>query len=412
MSEPPRPSPVGRLSTSGLFRIAAPLSVTQMIGWGTTFWLPAMLVGPVGRDIGLVPEVVFAAVTVMLLVSAVVAPSIGRLLDRRGARWPMVAGSLLFALALIVLSQARGAGGYLAAWVLVGIGTPLALTQAAAAAMAQRAGAGARQAIGMLMLVGGLSSTVFWPLAAWLDAAIGWRGACLAFAALHILVCLPIHLIALARPARVPSTVDEVIPAAPEPPALSPAERRHAFVLMATAFSLTGFVSWGLPLQIVEILKGYGHTTAFAIFAGTLMGPAQVLARLGEMIFGRRLGILMVGVISATVMPLAVLLPVLGPQSPLLACAFVVGYGLAAGAMTIVRAVAPLALFGASTFATMSGWLAVPQSIAFAIAPMVFAAVMRHWGSTATLIVAFGAALSALGTAIMLERHFRGRSAV
>jgi MFS family permease len=412
MSEPPRPQPVGRLTTSGLLRIAAPLSLTQMIGWGTTFWLPAMLVGPVGREIGLVPEVVFAAVTVMLLVSAVVAPSIGRLLDRRGARWPMAAGSCLFALALIALSRAQGTGSYLAAWVLVGIGAPLALTQAAAAAMAQRAGAGARQAIGMLMLVGGLSSTLFWPLAAWLDATIGWRGACLAFAALHLLVCLPIHLIALARPRRLARSVDEVIPAAPEPPALSPAERRRAFLLMATAFSLTGFVSWGLPLQIVEILKGYGHTTAFAIFAGTLMGPAQVLARLGEMVFGRRLGILMVGVISATVMPLAVLMPVLAPQSPLLACAFVVGYGLSAGAMTIVRAVAPLALFGAATFATMSGWLAVPQSIAFAIAPIIFAAVMRHGGPTATLVVAFAAALCALATALMLERHFRGRTAV
>ncbi|MFN3856037.1 MAG: MFS transporter [Phreatobacter sp.] len=412
MSEPPRPQPVGRLTTAGLLRIAAPLSLTQMIGWGTTFWLPAMLVGPVGREIGLVPEVVFAAVTVMLLVSAVVAPSVGRLLDRRGARWPMAAGSCLFALALIVLSRAQGTGSYLAAWVLVGIGAPLALTQAAATAMAQRAGAGARQAIGMLMLVGGLSSTLFWPLAAWLEATIGWRGACLAFAGLHLLVCLPIHLIALARPRRLATPVEEVIAPAPEPPALSPAERRHAFVLMATAFSLTGFVSWGLPLQIVEILKGYGHTPAFAIFAGTLMGPAQVLARLGEMVFGRRLGILMVGVISATVMPLAVLMPVLGPQSPLLACAFVMGYGLSAGAMTIVRAVAPLALFGAATFATMSGWLAVPQSIAFAIAPIIFAAVMRHWGPTATLVVAFAAALCALATALMLERHFRGRTAV
>ncbi|WP_439576185.1 MFS transporter [Phreatobacter sp.] len=412
MSELPRPAPVGRLTTAGLFRIAAPLSVTQMVGWGTTFWLPSMLVGPVGREIGLVPEIVFAAVTVMLLVSAVVAPSIGRLLDRSGARWPMVAGSLIFALALVVLSQAVGTSSYLAAWVLVGIGTPLALSQAAAAAMVQRAGAGARQAIGMLMLVGGLSSTVFWPLAAWLDASVGWRGACLVFAAIHILVCLPIHLIALARPSRVESTVDEVIPSVPEPPALTAAERRHAFILMASAFSLTGFVSWGLPLQIVEILKGYGHSVAFAIFAGTLMGPAQVIARLGEMIFGRRLGILMVGVISAALMPLAVMLPVLGPQSPVLACAFVIGYGLAAGAMTIVRAVAPLALFGAATFATMSGWLAVPQSIAFAIAPMVFAAVMRHWGSTATLVVAFGAALCALASAIMLERHYRGRAAV
>jgi predicted MFS family arabinose efflux permease len=391
--------------------LAAPLAVTQITGWGTTYWLPAMLAGPLQRDIGLPSEAAFGGVTVMLLVSAVVAPRFGRLIDAHGSRWPMVAGSLLFALALLIISQATGTVSYLAGWVLIGIGTPLALTQAAAAAMAQLAGPKARQAIGLLMMIGGLSSTVFWPLSAFLEASIGWRQMCLLFALAHVVVCAPIHFVALSRmQARSHRSAEPAAqPAAP--PRLSPTERRAAFILMATAFSLTGFISWGLPLQLVEILKAYGHPVAFAVFIGTLMGPAQVIARFAEMAFGGRVGILTVGVISAALMPLAVLLPVLGPPSPAIAVGFAVGYGMAAGATTIVRNVAPLALFGKETYATMTGWLSLPQNIVFALSPLVYAATMRHSGPTATLVMTFGAALAALGVMAMLERRFRDRAA-
>ncbi len=387
--------------------LAAPLAVTQIIGWGTTFWLPAMLVGPMGAELAIPPEAIFGGVTVMLLVSAAVAPRLGRIIDARGSRWPMVAGSLAFFLALLVIAHARGTWSYLAGWVLIGIGMPLALTQAAAAAMAQIAGPKARQAIGLLMLLGGLSSTIFWPLGAWLDAAYGWRTMCLIFALFNLAICVPVHALFVKPLETREGRETGLTTVARGPPPLTEERRRSAFILMAVAFSLTGFVSWGLPLQMVEILKAFGHPVTFAVLVGSLMGPAQMAARLAEMLFGRSLGILTVGVISAALMPIAVGLPVLGPGSAVVAVAFVFGYGMAAGAMTVVRNVAPLALFGRETYATMNGWLSLPQNIVFAMSPMVFAFVMRHWGPTPTLILAFGAALAALGTMSMLERRFR-----
>jgi len=402
MFDPARPRPV----SARLLLLAAPLAVTQMIGWGTTFWLPAVLVGPLVRDLAISSEAVFAGITIMLLVSAAVGPRFGRIIDGGGTRWAMTAGSACFAVAMVALSLSQGLFGYILAWVLIGIGTPLALTQAAAAAMAQLAGPNARQAIGMLMLLGGFASTIFWPLTALLDATIGWRAMCLVFAALHLFVSAPLHAIFLApRPVEEPARPR--ISPQPSPPRLTAARRRSAFILMAIAFSLQGFVTWGLPLQVIEILKAYGHTVAFAIFAGSLMGPAQVISRLAEVVFGRTTGILAVGVATAAVMPVAVVLPILSPGSTILCGAFVIGYGMSAGAMTVVRSVAPLALFGKETFATMSGWLSLPQNLVFASAPIIYASVMRHWGPTPTLLMSFGAALVALGTMVMLERRFR-----
>ncbi|MDP2801818.1 MAG: MFS transporter [Phreatobacter sp.] len=402
MSDPARP----KSDNVHLLVLATPLAITQMIGWGTTFWLPAVMVGPLIRDLAISSEAVFGGITIMLLVSAALGPRFGRIIDGGGTRWAMAAGSACFALAMVALSLSQGLAGYVLAWVLIGIGTPLALTQAAAAAMSQLAGPSARQAIGFLMLLGGFASTVFWPLAAFLDATIGWRAMCLVFAAMHLFVCAPIHAIFLAPRSDEEPARPHLSPR-PSAPPLDAERRRSAFILMAIAFSLQGFVTWGLPLQVIEILKAYGHSVAFAIFAGSLMGPAQVISRLAEVVFGRTTGILTVGVVTAAVMPVAVLLPVFSPDSVVLCGAFVIGYGISAGAMTVVRSVAPLALFGRETYATMNGWLSLPQNLVFASAPIVYAFVMRHWGPTPTLMLSFGAALVALGTMVMLERRFR-----
>ncbi|MBN8944390.1 MAG: MFS transporter [Rhizobiales bacterium] len=388
-------------------RIAGLLAITQVFGWGTTYHLPSTMASPLSAELGLTREGIFAGISVMLLVSAVVAPRFGRIIDRHGAHWPLVAGSLLMAAALVLLSRATDLVTYLAAWILIGLGTPLSLTQAATAALAQLDRQRARQSIGLLMIMGGLSSTLFWPLTAWLNTTIGWRDTCLLFAAAQLLICLPIHAFGLrVSDGRNHDVVASGEAAAPIP-ALTPADRRKAFILMALGFSLTGFVSWGMPLHIIGILEGYGHSSAFAVAAGALMGPAQVSARLAEMTFGKRHGILTIGVVSAAIMPVAVALPVIGNASPAIAIGFVIGYGLAAGAMSIVRNVAPLALFGWQTYATMTGWLSLPQNIVFAISPMIFAAMIDRSGPTTALIISFGAALGALGVMIMLERHFR-----
>jgi predicted MFS family arabinose efflux permease len=336
----------------------------------------------------------------MLLVGAVVAPRAGAYISRNGARGPMLVGSVLLALSLAVLSGAQGLPGYALAWAILGVGLPLGLTQAAVSAMAIIAGPNARRAISALLLVSGASSSLFWPLTAWLEASVGWRMTCLIFAALNLFLCAPIHAVLLRRGAAglAPGAATASYP---EPgPSLAPAERRVAFVLAAIAFSLSGFVTWGLPLHAIEILKGLGLPTATAVLVGTLIGPSQIAARVAEVVFGGRAGILVVGVIAMAVMPLAVALPLVAETSLGIAAAFIIGYGLSAGAMTIVRSVAPLTLFGRDAYAVVLGRLAVPQNVAFALSPMLLAAVMSHGGPRATLGLVCAA--SVLGFAAML----------
>jgi len=166
--------------------------------------------------------------------------------------------------------------------------------------------------------------------------------------------------------------------------------------LLAMAFSLAGFVSWGLPLQLVDVLTSFGPPAGTAVSLAALMGPAQVAARIGDVTLGQRFDILRVGLLATLLMPFAVLLPLLESRSAWLAGAFVVGYGLSAGTMTIVRSVLPLGLFGPSRYARLVGRLALPQNTIFALSPVVYATVMSAAGPKAVLLLSCAGAVLAL----------------
>jgi MFS family permease len=375
------------------------------IGWGSTYYIPAILAPSLRSDLDLTQQEVFGGVTVMLLVSAAVAPAAGRLIERRGAQGPMMLGSVMVAAALAGLSQAQGLWTYMAAWVLIGLATPLALTQGAVSAVAERADGNAHRAVSALLLLSGFSSTIFWPLTTWLAGHLGWRTTCLAYAALHLSVCFTLHALLLRRDAT--ERRHAAVGAAPADDAMIPSDReRPAFVLTALALSLAGVVSWGLPLQMVEILTAFGHPLETAVWIAALIGPSQVLARIGEVTFGRRAGIINIGLISACLMPLVTIIPMVTTHSVFTGVLFVVGYGIAAGAMTIVRSVLPLALFGRQRYARLLGLLSLPQNVAFALSPVLFASVMSASGPDAvlgaSLLVALAAAAALAGLARMV----------
>jgi MFS family permease len=137
------------------------LAVSQFIGWGSTYYLPSILAPNFRADLGLSQEAVFGGTTIMLLVNAAAAPYAGRVIAKQGARAPMILGSFLMGLALVILSQAHGLWSYGVAWMVVGLAAPIALTQGAMSALAQIAGDGARRSISRVLLITGFTASVF-----------------------------------------------------------------------------------------------------------------------------------------------------------------------------------------------------------------------------------------------------------
>lgn len=376
------------------------LCLTQTVGWGTTFLMPSVLGRHFGRDLDLPSEVVYGGITVMFGVGALFAPWVGRLLDRTGARSVMAIGSVVYALSLAALSFSQGLASYLLCWAAMGIASTLALNTPASIALAQIAGSRARQAIAVLAIIGGFAATVFWPVSEALEVLVSWRGVLLIYAALHLVICAPVHLLVLPGRPLIGTHAAAGTTTAPPPTK----QTRRIFLLLAIAFSCGAFIFTGFIVHAIGVLRGLGHAPASALLLAALIGPAQVAVRLVELVFGHRYAISSSALFAAAVLPLGLGLAFLAGGNFVVALLSIVAFGLANGLKAVLRATLPLALFGRAQFGTYLGRLALPQGIVSAAAPPVLAAVMANYGAEGVLAVTFVIGMVALIATIMLVR--------
>ena len=389
---------------TGRVGVVLTLGLTQTLAWASSYYLLAILAGAIGRDLKLAVPWVFAAFSLGLLLSAALGPSVGRVIDRRGGRGVLCLANGGFAAGLSLLAIARGPVGLVLAWLVLGAAMAAGLYDAAFATVTRLYGRTARGAITGITLMAGFASTVGWPLSSLLQAEIGWRGACLAWAALHLVVGLPLNRLLL--PARPPAAQPAAAASFPEPgPTAAP---RRAMVLLALAFAAVWTVSTGMAAHLPRLLETAGATPGTALAAAALVGPAQVLARLIEFGLLRRLHPLTNACLAATLHPIgALLLVLLGSPA---AAAFALLHGAGNGMLTIAKGTLPLALFGAAGYGLRTGRLAMATQTAQAIAPLLFSLALDRTGLGA-LGLSAGLCLGALSALLLLRSMRRAATA-
>jgi hypothetical protein len=391
------------------------LGVTQIIAWGTTIYALGVLGAPIAEDTGWSRSLVFAGLTVGLLGSGAVSAAVGRAIDRHGARTIMEAGSGLVAAALLVIALAQYPAVYIAGWALLGPAMRMTLYDAAFAALVQVTPERGRRAISYLTLFGGFASSVFWPIGHALDLAIGWRQTILVYAALNLLVCLPLHRWALSRrttpgPGAVASRAAPGPALAADHAPLHGTARRPALVLFALASSASAFVFGAMAVHLPAVLEASGLSAAVAVALASLKGFAQVAGRVAEILFGSRRHPVEVGRLSIALMPVSFAILMAGGASIGAALLFIVLFGVANGLVTIVRGAVPLALFGVEGYGTILGILAAPYLLVNAMAPVALAVAIDHWGyPAAEAIVLAAGLLSTLAMEIMSAWYRRQR---
>ncbi len=166
--------------------VVAMLGGMQVLSWGSTFYLLPVLARPIVEDTGWAYDRVMAGLALGLLTAGIASPRIGRLIGRHGGRRVLAGGALLVAFGLAVVGSAQSLPVYLAGWIVLGAGMGASLYDAAFATLGALYGTAARGPIAAVTLVGGFASTVCWPFSAFLVGHLGWRGACLAYAAIHL----------------------------------------------------------------------------------------------------------------------------------------------------------------------------------------------------------------------------------
>lgn len=360
----------------------AALGTAQTIAWASSYYLPAMLAAPMARDLGVSVPAVFAAFSASLIVSALIGPHSGRAIDRWGGRPVLMATNVVFALGLVALASSRGPVSLFVAWFIMGLGMGSGLYEAAFAALVRLYGRDSRNVITGITLIAGFASTVGWPLSTVLEAQVGWRGACVGWALLHLVIALPLNW-SLPRAHAIVASTGKHQPfeeAAPKPAGNATA------ILLAFVFAATWFVSTAMAAHLPRLLQETGMTLAGAVAVGALVGPAQVAGRLLEFGFLRRLHPLLSARLAALMHPTGVaVVAIAGPPA---AAVFGVLHGLGNGILTIAKGTLPLVFFGPLGYGQRQGWLMVPARFVQALSPWIFGIVLDRWGAGALALSA------------------------
>jgi len=383
----------------------AALGVTQIIGYGTLYYSFSILEPSISRDFAWSSEWIFGAFSAALLIGGLAAPLTGRSIDRFGAGRVMAGGSLVAALALVGCALAPSGTAFVPALFAIEIASTLVQYGAAFSLLVQRHHDRAQRSIVYLTLIAGFASTIFWPLTTWLHSVMTWQQVYLIFAASHLILCLPIH-VWLSRPASSaraarPEEADRAGRAGAALVAegvLAPQARRRGFVLMAAAFAFESFISSAILVHMLPMLQALGLGLA-GVLVSTVFGPSQVASRFINMVFGKGMSQLTLAIISAALLPGAlVVLSVSAPSLPG-AVLFAILFGMGSGLYSIVGGTLPLELFGPRGYGTLQGKITSVRLIVGSTAPFAFAVMMDRVSPTGAVVMS---AVLGSGAVLML----------
>jgi predicted MFS family arabinose efflux permease len=374
--------------------VVSALGITQIFAWGSTFYLPAALAPLIASDTGWPYDVTVGGVSVALLFAGLASPRVGRLIADNGGRPVLAVGALLLAAGLIGVGFASSIAWYLAGWLVIGLGMSASLYDAAFSTLGRIYGTRSRTAITAVTLFGGFASTVCWPLSAFLAARFGWRGACLTYAAIQIAVALPLHLLALPASTEKNGTVEK------QSAVYLRRDEYVTFGLLAAVLTLGASILSIIGTQLLPLLTARGFAMSAAVAFGAIVGPAQVGARVVELLIGNRYDPVWTIVASTVLVAVAALMLFSGFSIVALA---IVLYGAGNGVGSVARGTVPLALFGAQRYPVLMGRLAFPLLLAMALSPYLGALAFQRGGAGMTLALLTAIALLNVPVAAVLR---------
>ncbi|MGO1059931.1 MFS transporter [Planococcus sp. FY231025] len=381
------------------------LGFSQLICWGISYYLIAAFGERIAEDLGWSGTLVYGGFSAALVVMAITSPATGRLIDAHGGRLVMASGSVLMAAGCLGIAFSHSIAVYYVSWVILGIAMRLTLYDAAFAALARIGGAGAKRPISQITLLGGLASTVFWPIGFFLADAFGWRQALLVYA-LFALLTVPLHLAIPQVKFAEPRHEGGAGPAPRQAPAKEGRELAIAGAVYAFIFMVLNFLNSGMSVHMINILAGLGIAAAVSVWASTLRGIGQSLARVCEVLFGARIHPFTLTIFASAILPFCFILGIASGKAVLAAFIFAFLFGAGNGLLTISRGTLPLVLFDHQTYGVFVGKLLIPSFLLSAASPIVYTMIIEKWGEAASLGFSALLALLVFAASVYLKRRF------
>ncbi len=352
------------------------LGVLQILVWGGSFFLMAVMADPISRDTGWPSQWVYGALSLRLMVSALLAPLSSRLVARYGGRPQMAASGAVVAVGLLIMAASHNLGLFLLAWAVIGIGMAMGLYEALFATLGGLYGEGAGKAITGITLIAGFASTLSWPTVAMAIEHVGWRATCVCYALVLIVVVAPLYWRVLPAGGRVE------VPAKAQAQGAAAGVDRPLYLLLTSMFAIGAIIMTAIAVQLVAVLQGLGHSLPVAIGLAAMLGPSQVASRVLQILAGKRhpiwtalawVGLVLLGLLMVTFVPAATAVGLLV-------------FGCGNGLRAIVRGLLPLAMMPPAQYVLLMGRMSRPSLIGQALTPVVGGFLFEHFGAMGVLL--------------------------
>jgi MFS family permease len=376
------------------------LAIAQLVSWGSLYYSFSLFVVPMEAELGWSRATLDGALSLGLLVAGLLAYPVGAWIDRHGGRAVMSLGSLSGAALLWAWSSTRSPVLFYALWLGLGLSLAATLYEPVFAVITRSFPQSYRLRITALTLVGGFASTVFIPLTQFFIDVLGWRHALLALSLCNIVIALPVHALGLYGSEPEAAVAGSAKPATSQggADAVRRALRHRVFWGLAVSFTLYYATFSAMTFHIIPLLSERAVPTSTIVGAIAVIGPAQVLGRVGLLVFGTRISAALAGRLAFAAFPAAVILLLAFPASLVALFAFAVVYGAANGVITIVRGIAVPDLLWREGYGAINGALTLPANLARAAAPFGAALIWSASGGYEIMLWSMlgGGAVSAL----------------
>ena len=379
-------------------RIVWPLAIAQIFMWASMYYLFPALLLEWERDLGWSKTELSGAFTMALVVSAALAPAVGRIIDRGFGSRIFTGSAVLGSLLLALLSMVTKLWQFYTVWILIGMAMSGGLYEACFAILTRVMGTRAKQAITLVTLVAGFAGTLAFPGTHALVGIFGWRGTVLSFATAIILIATPLIWSGCRFSERHAET--HAVIASHEATETLGVFRSARFWLLAVAYTTIALDHGLLLTHLLPLLDDRGIQSEAAVLAASMLGPMQVAGRLAIIAAGQRVSTLGIFIVAYISMAIAAFSLLGSGTVPVFIVSFILFQGAGFGVMSIMRPVMVAELFGRNNFGLISGFLAVPYLGAAAAAPTIAAIIW--WVSGYDLVILFAIGASGIGLVSLL----------
>lgn len=366
-----------------VYRAVSVVGIAQIVSYAAANYLPAVIATPASEALGVPSTMIFAGFSLALAIAGLCGPFMGRLVDRLGGRPVLIVSNVIFACGFVLLGLSQSVILLMTAYALIGLGMAAGLFEVAFASIVRIFGKNSRNAITGVSLVAGFASVAGWTLSVYVQNLYGWRGVCWFWAGMHLFIALPLNALVPSPEINHTRKENSITDSALNKKATGkenshPNGDTRTTLLLAYIFAASAFIGMGLMSHLPRLLEDIGVPLSIAFTVGALVGPAQIIGRILDFLFLRRLHPLVGTRIAALAHPIsAIALLIFGAP---FAAAAVVLHGLGNGILIISRGTLPLALFGAQGYGQRQGWLMMPSRFAQAASPFVFGLALTAWG--------------------------------